>query len=183
MGEPGFSLIETLVASAILATALVSLAELFGVSLRATAAAGNGTEAMLYAVQKMEQLRSLTWALDANGVPVSDVRADTTVSPERPTGGTGLSPSPSDTLWHTTNGYVDYLDSSGNLLGGGLMRPLRTAYVRRWSITPLSADSANTLVLQVLVTRRPGRSADQEGTPARQATDARLVSVKTRRAR
>ena len=179
----GFSLVEVLVASAILVTALVSFVELFGASLRATAAARSGTEAMMLAVQKMEQLRSLIWTYDDAGAPVSDFTADTTMSPERPSGGTGLSPSPSDVLGRSTDGYVDYVDSRGNLLGGGTTPPPRASYLRRWSIVPLPADPANTLVLQVLVTRRLDSGVTEQEGVTRAPEEARLVSVKTRKTR
>jgi Tfp pilus assembly protein PilV len=54
----GFSLLEALVAAAILAAALVSLAQLIAFAVRATAAAGRMTDAALLAAQKVEQLRA-----------------------------------------------------------------------------------------------------------------------------
>ena len=181
--EAGFSLIETIVASAILAVALTSVAELFAISIKANAAARNGGMTMILAVQKMEQLRSLTWGYDGSGLPISDLTTDTSVSPERPTGGKGLSPSPADALRQSTDGYVDYVDSNGNLLGGGMVPPEGTAYLRRWSIEPLPTDPGNTLVLQVLVTRRFDRGAADQGSITRLPEEARLLSVKTRKAR
>jgi hypothetical protein len=52
------SLLETLIASAILATGLLSLAQLLGLASRATAAAGRTTHAALLASQKVEELRA-----------------------------------------------------------------------------------------------------------------------------
>ncbi|HEY3157914.1 MAG TPA: hypothetical protein VGJ78_03055 [Vicinamibacterales bacterium] len=52
------SLLETLIASAILATGLLSLAQLLGVATTATAAAGRATHAALLASQKVEELRA-----------------------------------------------------------------------------------------------------------------------------
>lgn len=179
----GFSLIETIVASAILAVALTSLAELFAISIKANAVARNGGMTMILAVQKMEQLRSLTWGYDGSGLPISDLTTDTSVSPERPTSGTGLSPSPPDALRESTNGYVDYLDSNGNLLGGGTVPPAGSSYRRRWSIEPLPTNPDNTLILQVLVTRRFDRGAADQGSVVRLPEEARLLSVKTRKAR
>ena len=54
----GFSLIEALVASAILATGLLSLAQLLAFAATANAAAGRTTYATLLAAQKIEELRA-----------------------------------------------------------------------------------------------------------------------------
>jgi Tfp pilus assembly protein PilV len=53
------SLLETLIASAILATGPLSLAQVVGFATLATAAAGRTTHAALLASQKVEQLRAL----------------------------------------------------------------------------------------------------------------------------
>lgn len=181
--EAGFSLIETIVATAILAVALTSVAQLFAISIKANAVARNGGMTMILAVQKMEQLRSLTWGYDGSGLPISDLTTDSSVSPEQPAAGKGLSPSPADALRQSTNGYVDHVDSNGNLLGGGTIPPAGTAYLRRWSIEPLPTDPDHTLVLQVLVTRRFDRGAADQGSITRLPEEARLLSVKTRKAR
>lgn len=52
------SLLETLIASGILATGLLSLAQLLGLATNATAAAGRMTHAALLASQKVEELRA-----------------------------------------------------------------------------------------------------------------------------
>lgn len=179
--QSGFSLVETIVASAILATALVSLAELFGIAAKANATAKNGSMTMIYAEQKMEQLRGLTWGFDALGLPLSDTQTDTAQVPEAATGGTGLSPSLTNTLQANTDGYVDYLDISGKSLGGGTAVPMNMAYIRRWSVEPLPTNPNNTLILQVLVTRRTDRGVAEAGSVTRLPDEARLVSVKTRK--
>jgi len=179
--ESGFSLVETLIASAILAVALVSLAELFGIAAKANATAKNGGMAMILAEQKMEQLRGLTWGFDAVGLPLSDISTDTAKVPEAPTGGKGLSPSPQNTIQTNTDGYVDYLDNAGRSLGGGAVVPMNTAYIRRWMVEPLPTNPNNTLILQVLVTRRQDRGVADAGSVARLPDEARLVTVKTRK--
>lgn len=179
--ESGFSLVETLVASVILATALVSLAQLFGIATHANATAKNGGMTMILAEQKMEQLRGLTWGFDAVGVPLTDTTTDTARVPEAAAGGTGLSPSPTNTLQASTDGYVDYLDSGGRSLGGGTAVPMNTAYIRRWMVEPLPTNPNNTLILQVLVTRRTDRGVADAGSVARMPDEARLISVKTRK--
>jgi type II secretory pathway pseudopilin PulG len=178
--ESGFSLAETLVASAILVVALVTLAGLFGTAAKSNASARAVTFSTILATQKIEQLRGLTWGFDSLGLPVSDRTTDTAVSPEAPTGGTGLAASPSNTLQDVTAGYVDYVNASGVQLGGGTVPPAGTAYIRRWMIETLPASSDNTLIIQVLVTRRRDRGAADEGSVARMPEEARLVTVKTR---
>ncbi len=64
----GFSLIETLVACAILASALLSLAQLLVLAASANDAAGRMTRATLFAAQKVEDLRaSSATALEGGG--------------------------------------------------------------------------------------------------------------------
>ena len=179
--ESGFSLVETLIASAILATALVSLAELFGIAAKANATAKEGGMTMILAEQKIEQLRGLSWGFDAAGLPLSDAATDTAKVPEAATGGKGLSPSPNNTIQTNTDGYVDYLDSSGRSLGGGTVVPMNTAYIHRWSVEPLPTNPNNTLILQVLVTRRSNRGVADAGSVTRLPDEARLITVKTRK--
>ena len=65
--ERGFSLIEVLVAAAILAVGLLSLAQLLAMTVSANAAAGRTTDATVLAAQKLEDLRAEPWsALEAN---------------------------------------------------------------------------------------------------------------------
>ena len=54
----GFSLLEALIASVILATAILSLAQLLILATIATASAGRTTDAALLAEQKIEELRA-----------------------------------------------------------------------------------------------------------------------------
>lgn len=66
--EHGFSLLETLVASSILSTALLSLAQLLALAASANDAAGRLTHATLLAMQKVEDLRaSSASALEGSG--------------------------------------------------------------------------------------------------------------------
>src|SRR6185369_13200459 len=118
-GESGFSLIEVMVATGLLVTALVTLAQLFVISTRSNLGSHNTTYAAVLAEQKLEELRALAWGYDTQGLALSDTTTNTTVSPETPTGGTGLSPSPSTSLQSNTSGYVDYVDSFGNKLDDG----------------------------------------------------------------
>jgi prepilin-type N-terminal cleavage/methylation domain-containing protein len=179
----GFSLLEVLVATTMLTVAVAGLAQLFALSTRINISARSTTFAAVLAQQKMEQLRSLTWGYDSAGVPVSDLSTNITAATESPTGGRGLSPSPADSLRANTDGYCDFVDGSGRSLGGGTNPPAGTVYIRRWSVALLPANPANTLVLQVLVTRHRNRGeADAAGVVRRLPDEARIAAVKTRKA-
>jgi type II secretory pathway pseudopilin PulG len=182
-GESGFSLVEVMVATGLLATALVSLAQMFVISTRSNIGSRNTTYASVLAEQKLEELRALAWGYDTQGLPLSDTTTDTSVFPETPTGGTGLSPSPGSALQSNTAGYVDYVDSFGNKLGTGVNPPNKAIYTRRWSITPLPTNPNNTLVIQVLVFRNKDRGSADLGSVKRLPEEARMITVKTRKAR
>ena len=81
-----------------------------------------------------------------------------------------------------TSGYVDYVDSFGNKLGTGANPPGQAIYTRRWSITPLPTNPNNTLVIQVLVTRNRNRGPADQGAVMRLPEEARMITVKTRKA-
>jgi len=181
-GERGFSLLEVLTATTVLTVGLAALAQLFVISTRANFGAKSTTMASILAQQKMEQLRGLTWGFDALGLPVSDFSTDTTVIPEAPTGGKGLSASPADALKTNQDGYCDFLDGYGYSLGGGATSLPGTVYIRRWSIEPIPANPNNTLVLQVLVTQLRDRGADSSTNTRRLPNEARIATVKTRKA-
>ena len=97
----GFSLIEVLVSVGILALASLSVAQLFTVATSANFASKSQTSTALLAVQKMEQLKALTWGFDQSssnlGLPVSDTATDLS-QPAPAGGGQGLNPSPAGTL-------------------------------------------------------------------------------------
>lgn len=149
MKTAGFSLIEVLVATAVVTVGVASLAQLFVVSVHANRIANTTSAALLLAVQKMEEVLAET----------------------------GSSPSPPGALSVSTAGYVDYLDPSGVSLGITTSSlppgtpPPGTAYICRWSITPLPDSPVTAIVVQVLVTPWPLI-----------AGQTRLVTVKTRKA-
>jgi len=179
----GFSLVETLVATTLMATAIVTLAELFALSTRTNVSARNTTYAAILAEQKMEELRSLVWGFDTQGLPLSDTASNTAVSPVEASGGTGLKPSPTTTLKEDTTGWVDYVDGYGKKIANvSSDNQQQVVYTRRWSVTPLPTNPNNTLVLQVLVTRNKDRGQANEGNVRRLAEEARIIAVRTRKA-
>lgn len=170
-------------ATGLMVVAVSALAQLFTLSTQRNTSSKNTTFAAVLAQQKMEQLRSLTWGFDALGLPTSDTTTDTTVVPEAAVGGTGLSPSPVNTLQQNTIGYVDYLDARGKSLGGTTTAvPNNAVYIRRWMIEPLPTNPNNTIVIQVLVTRHRDRGTADTGNVVRLPDEARIISVKTRKA-
>lgn len=179
--EGGFSLLEVLVASTIMAVALTTLAQLFVMSTNANTSAKTTTYAAVLAQQKMEQLRGLAWGFDTLGLPVTDISTDISVVPEQPIGGFGLAPGGS--LGLNVRGYCDFLDKNGVSLGTGTQVIPGAVYIRRWTVEPLPTNPNNTIVLQVLVTRWRNRGiADIQAGTGRQPDEARIISVKTRKA-
>jgi hypothetical protein len=175
----GFSLIEAVIAIAIASAGVVSSLQLLIVATTANQAARATTVATLMAIEKMEQLRGLLWAFDAGGHRISDTASDVTTMPDG-RNGTGLSVSPANTLQQNVHGFCDFLSASGTALGTGASPPLGTAFVRRWSIEPLSVAAGDTLLIQVLVLAWAGGVPNAQG-PVRLARPIRLVSIKTRK--
>lgn len=173
---------EALVATLILTTGLLSMAELVRLAAASNGVAKNGTLAEILAEQKIEQLRALAWEFDASGAPVSDVSTDTTVLPDSPSGGTGLQASPSS-LQQNTPGFVDHLDGSGRIVGRSTQAPTSAAFTRRWAIEPTPTSAGPAVLIQVLVTSVRNRGRADLGVVTRLPGDARLVTLKVRKAR
>ena len=180
-GHEGFSLIEVVVATAIVATALVSVIRVQLLAISVNQLAQRVTVATALATQKIEQLTSLAWFVDAAGNPVLDTASDLTASPESPVGGSGLLPSPATALSADAAGFVDYLDATGAWLGAGTTPPRDTAFVRRWSIRPLASCPDRVLLLQVLVTRQVANPAPPSSLVLRPG-DVLLTTLRSRRA-
>ena len=98
-GEGGFSLVEVLVASAVLMTGLIAVAQMFIASTHQNMEARRVTTTAVLAQQKIEQLRALAWGFDEFGLPVSDFSTDITVTPPVPADGVGLQASPDFSLF------------------------------------------------------------------------------------
>src|SRR5688500_11678748 len=180
--ETGSTLAEVLVASLIMTTGVLAMAQMFVLATQTNLSARANTFTTVLAEQKLEQLRSLAWGFDPQGLPVSDFSTDTAVEPETPTGGEGLQPSPANALRENTSGYVDHLDAQGRVIGKDQIAPNGASYTRRWSIEPLPTNPNNTLILQVLVTKSRNRGQADLGDVARLRDEARVITVKTRKA-
>ena len=173
MQTRGFTLVEVLVAMAVLSAATLGGVHLLAFATRAMHVARMQGTAALAASARLDQLRSLRFEFDQNGVRVTDLSTDLTVDPPVP-GGNGLMPGGSVTLDDNVSGFVDYLDAAGARVGNGPAAPRAAVFVRRWAIeAPVHPDM---LVLQVLV--RPIASGPAVG--RRHPGDARLFTARVR---
>jgi prepilin-type N-terminal cleavage/methylation domain-containing protein len=120
----GFSLVELLIAMAVLCSAGLAIAGLPILSLRTNEAARSTTTAAVLASQRLEQLQSTAWS--------------------------ELRPSPAAALEQNTTGWCDVLDDQGNVLGACGPPPTGAVFVRRWSLEMPSSAAA--FVIQVAVT-------------------------------
>jgi hypothetical protein len=151
----GTTLVEVLVALALLVALSIGVTQLFGVAVASGRLSFDRTMAVGLAAGKMEELRSLEWRYEA--APSStlmartDLWSDLSVQPIS-AGGPGLAESPPGTLDASTPPYVDYLDRHGQWVGTGPSPPSGAVYVRRWAIHHWAADPARLVTLQVLVT-------------------------------
>ena len=146
----GASLLEALIAVAVLVTIAGGTAHLLVWSRRAIWSAGARSTAVVLAGQKIEQLRSLPWHVEGEGVRVSDDTTDLSTDPAGPTG-SGLQPAPPGTLERNTPGFVDYVDDEGGWCGNGASPPQTAVFIRRWAIEPMAGDPADSIVLSVFV--------------------------------
>jgi prepilin-type N-terminal cleavage/methylation domain-containing protein len=153
--ERGFSLLETLVAVSVVAVALASLTQLVAISVHAGARARRSSMASVLAQEKLEALWSLGAAL------VSQPATSLDVNPP---------------------GLCDFLDEHGRSLGTGSTPPAGAVYVRRWSITPVSADPAASFLLQVAVAPRVAHGVSlPSGADPRHFGGALLMAIRARR--
>ena len=158
---------EALVATLILTTGLLTMAELVRVATATNIVAKNGTLATILAEQKMEQLRALAWEFDAAGVPVSDA---------------GLQASPAS-LQQNTPGFVEHVDGGGQIVSRAAQPPPAAVYTRRWSIEPMPSSTGPAVLIQVLVTNVRNRGRADQGAVSRLPGEARLVTLKMRKPR
>jgi type II secretory pathway pseudopilin PulG len=150
----GFTLVETLIATGMIVTAIAGLAQLFALSVRFTRDSGQFGTALVAAQDKLESLRSLRFTYDDNGVAITDPR---------------LLPSPHTSLAENVRACVDWLDDSG-----GVVVERGAAYVRRWRITEIAADDPAAVAIDVCVFDASGLNRD----PAHAAACLSTVRVR-----
>lgn len=130
----GFTLVETLIATAVLVTAIAGLAQLFALSLRFTRDSAQSGAALVAAQDKLESLRALRFGYDENGAALTDPR---------------LQPSPPTSLSESVAAYADWLDDAGTVV-----EETGASYARRWRITEVAVDPA-AIAIDVCVFRMP----------------------------
>jgi prepilin-type N-terminal cleavage/methylation domain-containing protein len=168
----GFTLVEVLIASALAAALATGVAHLIAIGMNAARSAREQTFTTALALSKIEELRSLAWSYEpGSGVPAV------------PRSDPALSPSPPGTLGSNVPPYVDYVDRDGHWAGDGPRPPAHAAFVRRWSIRPVPAAPARTVVLSVLVTSVAQDHSRRAAWTARSGTETLLVTLNTRKGR
>jgi type II secretory pathway pseudopilin PulG len=150
----GFTLLETLIATGILVTALAGLAQLFVLSTHLTRNANAAGAALLAAQDKLENLRGLVFSYD---------HGDAVTAP-------AVQPSPPNSLNDDVAPYVDWLDAAGvtqDAAGGATL-------VRRWRVSRVGVAIPDAITIEVCVFRMPASERGFAG------ADACLSTVRTR---
>jgi hypothetical protein len=135
--EAGTTLIETMIALAILSVLMSGMVGLAAMATSITENQGHlAPRTAEYAVDKVEQLLELTYG---------DAQSDTTVFPSVGVGGVGLTVGGSSDAAAPVVGYTDYLDRDGNVLCTalapcGAQAPATWYYKRVWQISTPSAN-------------------------------------------
>lgn len=171
MQTRGFTLVEVLVAMGVLSAGALAGVCLLAAGTRAMFNARTQAVSVLAASARLDELRSLPFAFDANGQRVTDVSTRLAVDPPD-NGGGGLTPGGA-TLERNVAGFVDYLDASGGWVGNGPFPPPRAAFLRRWAVD--APEGPDLLVLQVLVRPLAGGAGPRAGVGG-----ARLVTLRAR---
>jgi type II secretory pathway pseudopilin PulG len=148
--QAGMSLIETLVALALLLTVSVGIMSLAGVAMSTTENQGHlGARTAEYAQDKMEQLLALNY---------QDVSTDTTVYPAviNPGVGQGLAVGGGLNPNAPVVGYSDYVDISGN----PVVATANWQYIRVWQITANVTNDLKTITVLTRVRGDVGQPAN-----------------------
>jgi prepilin-type N-terminal cleavage/methylation domain-containing protein len=143
--QKGFTLLETLLAAAILVIAAAGILGLFGVALMQNSVEGDhGTRTTEYAQDKMEQLMALS---------LTDTTSDVTQYPTclaivtSTCAGHGLTAGGSVNPASPTTGYVDYIDGNGNPMTSAT----NAVYIREWLIVNDSNSPTQIKTITVMV--------------------------------
>lgn len=160
--EAGTSLLEVVVALGILLVLAIGVLPLGVIAISTTENQGHlVARATEYAQDKMEQLLALAY---------TDSTTDTRVFPSVNAGGTGLAIGGSSSPNAPVDGYVDYLDATGNLLSSAAGVPASWYYKRVWQITSPFANMKQ-ITVTTIVARGVGRSG--------RTPQATITSLKT----
>jgi type II secretory pathway pseudopilin PulG len=154
----GFTLVETVVATGVLVTALAGLAQLLALSARWAQDAGRHAAALTAAQGQVELLRSLAFSYG----PAGEAQTDS-----------ALAPAGGGSLTEDIAGFVDYVDATGesvdvNGSGHGAVWTLR------WKVTPIDLYAPEALAIEVCVFPWPAQGL------APPTASACLATVRTR---
>jgi type II secretory pathway pseudopilin PulG len=150
----GFTLVETLIATGILITAIAGLTQLFALSVRFTRDSSQFGAALVAAQDKLETLRSLRFGYDEDGRPVTDPR---------------LHASRQTSLDENIDSHFEWLNDDGSV---GAERG--SSYVRRWRIAEIAASEPAAIAIDVCVYAAPAANSGPNH------ADACLGSVRVR---
>ena len=129
--ERGSTLIETMIATSLLLVVMIGLLSTAALATMYTENHGHlEARTTEYAQDKMEQLLALAY---------TDAVSDTVIFPAGAIGGTGLAVGGGTNTSIPVNGYVDWLEQNGTLLGGGTAPPANWFYERVWQTTSPAA--------------------------------------------
>ncbi len=140
--QGGSTLIETMVATALMVVVSAGVMALAAVSLATSENQGHlSARTSEYCQDKLEQLLALSF---------SDSTSNTAIIPTSSTGGTGLVIGGSSNPASPSSGYIDYLDITGNILTTvGTAAPSGWYYIRVWSIAAGPAGATNSKLITV----------------------------------
>jgi Tfp pilus assembly protein PilV len=127
----GFSLLEALIAAALLAGAITALAHLLTRAVEQVWRSERAIITLVLAQAKLEQLRATPFAFDEDGLRIDDAL---------------LAPSAANALLEDSPPHVEALDRFGEILPAGQS----PTYIRRWSISAAGMD-ADTVTLAACV--------------------------------
>jgi Tfp pilus assembly protein PilV len=150
-GERGVTLIETVIASAVLLIGIGGVLGMFTVAVSQDSSRGDtATRTAIFSQDKMEQLLALNF---------NDNSSNTTVYPTAASGGTGLGGvmAGSTTVGginpaSPTASYVDYLDN-----GAQQTTAAGASFMRQWTISTNSAGNLKTITVLTTVVNWTGR--------------------------
>jgi len=149
----GFTLVETSIGLALLATLSLTTCALVAFAREATTTSRRQVLALTLARSRLEQLEGLAFSLDllesGGTVETTDLVTDLSVDPPG-LGGPGLGESPPDALVQARPGYVDYLDAQGRWLGNDTAAWARAAFVRRWTVRRVGGGAGEWVAFEVL---------------------------------
>lgn len=130
--DAGFSLLEALVASLLIGSAVVGLAHLVAIGAEQSLGSRRAASAVAMAQSKLESLQRAPFRFEPDGTRASSA---------------ALAASPPQSLTQDTAGFVESLDAFGLVVlpSSGA----RVDYVRRWAIAPLTPGDPDTALIQV----------------------------------